>query len=220
MNRLIFIAVSLLPFRVFGAIDIQPHVLEMRQANAVVNVINHSLTTQYVTVQLYQINNPGVSPDQESLTSVGEQPQPSLFAAPAKLILGPKQSGKIVLKALKAPEKEEVYRLSVAPEKNLHISGGHGAVLGAQLSYMGLVRYLPTSLTQQWQHRCINGSVESHNTGNFRLRWHQLDIKDQKIDDFNLYPDQHRQLATDKVKGMIEDKSFNLQCNMKSNTAD
>ncbi|CRY56023.1 alpha-related fimbriae chaperone 2 [Yersinia intermedia] len=220
MNLLIFVAASLLPFLAFGAIDIQPHVLEMRQANAVVNVINHSLTTEYVTVQLYQINNPGVSPDQESLTPVGEQLQPSLFAAPAKLILGPKQSGRIVLKALKTPEKEQVYRLSVAPEKNLHISGGHGAVLGVQLSYMGLVRYLPTSLTQQWQHRCINGSVELHNSGNSRLRWHKLNVKDQKTDDFNLYPDQRRQLETDRIKGMIEDEPFNLQCNVESNTAD
>ncbi|WP_019213202.1 hypothetical protein [Yersinia massiliensis] len=220
MNLLIFVAASLLPFCAFGAIDIQPHVLEMRQANAVVNVINHSLTTEYVTVQLYQINNPGVSPDQESLTPVGEQLQPSLFAAPAKLILGPKQSGRIVLKALKTPEKEQVYRLSVAPEKNLHISGGHGAVLGVQLSYMGLVRYLPTSLKHQWKHRCINGSVELHNSGNSRLRWHKLNVKDQKIDDFNLYPDQRRQLETDRIKGMIEDEPFNLQCNVESNTAD
>ncbi|CNI35211.1 alpha-related fimbriae chaperone 2 [Yersinia massiliensis] len=220
MNLLIFVAASLLPFRAFGAIDIQPHVLEMRQANAVVNVINHSLTTEYVTVQLYQINNPGVSPDQESLTPVGEQLQPSLFAAPAKLILGPKQSGRIVLKALKAPEKEQIYRLSVAPEKNLQISGGHGAILGVQLSYMGLVRHLPISLKHQWKHRCINGSVELHNTGNSRLRWHKLNVKDQKKDDFNLYPDQRRQLETDRIKGMIEDESFNLQCNVESNTAD
>lgn len=218
MNLLLFIAASLLPFGVFGAIDIQPHVLDMRQANAVVNVINHGLTTEYVTVKLYQINNPGVSPEQESLTSVGEQPQPSIFAAPAKLILGPKQSGRIVLKALKAPEKEQVYRLSVVPEKNLQISGGHGAVLGVQLSYMRLVRYLPTFAKHQWKHRCINGSVELHNTGNSRLRWHQLDVKDQKIDDFNLYPEQRRQMATNEIKGMIEDKSFHLRCNVALNT--
>ena len=219
MNLLIFIVASLLSLSTFGAIDIQPHVLDMRQANAVVNVINRGMTTEYVTVELYQINNPGVSPEQESLTSVGEQQQPSIFAAPAKLILGPKQSGRIVLKALKAPEKEQVYRLSVAPENKLRVSGGHGAALGVQLSYMGLVRYLPTSLTHQWKHRCINGSVELHNTGNSRLRWHKLNAKNKKIDDFNLYPEQRWQLATNELKGMIEDKSFNLQCNVESNKA-
>ncbi len=212
MNLLLFIAASLLPFSAFAAIDIEPHVLEMQQANAVVNVINHSSATEYVTVQLYQINNPGVSPEQESLTSVGEQPRPSLFAAPAKLTLGPKQSGRILLKALQSPEKEQIYRLSVAPEKKLRISGGHGAVLGVQLSYMGLIRHLPTSPQQQWEHRCIRGALELQNTGNTRLQWHQLKTTDQDIDDFNLYPGQRRQLAAKAIQGMIEDKTFSLRC--------
>lgn len=212
MNLLLFIAASSLPFSAFAAIDIQPHVLEMQQANAVVNVINHSSTTEYVTVQLYQINNPGVSPEQESLTSVGEQPRPSLFAAPTKLTLGPKQSGRILLKALQPPEKEQIYRLSVVPEKKLRISGGHGAVLGVQLSYMGLIRHLPTSLQHQWEHRCISGALELQNTGNTRLQWHQLKTTDQNIDDFNLYPGQRRQLAAKDIQGMIEDKTFSLRC--------
>ncbi|CQD38391.1 hypothetical protein [Yersinia mollaretii] len=214
MNLLLFIAASLLPFSAFAAIDIQPHVLEMQQANAVVNVINHSSATEYVTVQLYQINNPGVSPEQESLTFVGEQSRPSLFAAPTKLTLGPKQSGRILLKALQSPEKEQIYRLSVVPEKNLLISGGHGAVLGVQLSYMGLIRHLPTSPQQQWEHHCIRGVLELQNTGNTRLQWHQLKTTDQDIDDFNLYPGQRRQLATKEIQGMIEDKTFSLRCSV------
>lgn len=212
MNLLLFIAASSLPFSAFAAIDIQPHVLEMQQANAVVNVINHSSATEYVTVQLYQINNPGVSPEQESLISVGEQPRPSLFAAPAKLTLGPKQSGRILLKALQTPEKEQIYRLSVVPEKKMRISGGHGAVLGVQLSYMGLIRHLPTSPQQQWEHHCIRGVLELQNTGNTRLQWHQLKTTDQDIDDFNLYPGQRRQLAAKDIQGMIGDKPFSLRC--------
>lgn len=212
MNLLLFIAASLLPLSAFAAIDIQPHVLEMQQANAVVNVINHSSMTEYVTVQLYQINNPGVSPEHESLTSVGEQSRPSLFAAPTKLTLGPKQSGRILLKALQPPEKEQIYRLSVVPEKKLRISGGHGAVLGVQLSYMGLIRHLPSSPQHQWEHRCIRGTLELQNTGNTRLRWHQLKATDQDIEDFNLYPGQRRQLAAKEIEGMIEDETFSLHC--------
>ncbi|NIL23330.1 hypothetical protein HB991_12520 [Yersinia mollaretii] len=212
MNLLLFIAASSLPFSAFASIDIQPHVLEMQQVNAVVNVINHSSATEYVTVQLYQINNPGVSPEQESLTSVGEQTRPSLFAAPAKLTLGPKQSGRILLKALQTPEKEQIYRLSVVPEKNLQISGGHGAVLGVQLSYMGLIRHLPASPQHQWDHRCIRGALELQNTGNTRLQWHQLKTTDQDIDNFNLYPGQRRQLAAKDIQGMIGDKPFSLRC--------
>ncbi|CNH97288.1 alpha-related fimbriae chaperone 2 [Yersinia thracica] len=214
MNPLLFVVTSLLSFCARAAIDIQPHVLEMQQASAVVNVINHGPTTEYITIGLFQINNPGVSPDQESLTFVGEQPQPSLFAVPAKLTLGPKQSGRILLKALQPPDKEQLYRLSVVPEKDLRISGDQGAILGVQLSYRGLVRHLPVSLQPQWTHHCVDGKVKLQNIGNIRLQWHQLKTQQGEIDNFNLYPDQHRQLTASNVQGMIEDKLFSLQCSV------
>ncbi|AJJ20049.1 alpha-related fimbriae chaperone 2 [Yersinia intermedia] len=212
MKRLLFIATSLLPLSVFSAIDIQPHVLEIEQENTVVTVTNYGLDPEYVAVQLYQLNNPGESPEQESLTSVGEQPQPALFASPAKLTLGPKQSGRIFLKALSTPDKEQVYRLAVVPVNNLQVTGGHTAVLGVQLSYMGLVRHLAASPQPQWAHRCIDGRVELQNTGNTRLQWRQLKTQEQDIEGFNLYPDQRRQLSVSDVRGMIEDKPFNLRC--------
>ncbi|WP_049610341.1 hypothetical protein [Yersinia pekkanenii] len=211
MKPLLFVATSLLPLGTLAAIDIQPHVLEIQQESTVVTVINHGSEPQYVTVQLYRLNNPGELPELESLTPVGEQPQPTLFAAPAKLTLGPKQSGKIFLKALSTPDKEQVYRLAVTPVHNRNVNG-NGAVLGVQLSYMGLVRHLPDALQPQWSHRCINGAVELHNTGNIRLQWHQLAAQGQIINDFNLYPDQHRQLAARHINGMVEDKTFNLRC--------
>ena len=213
MKLLLFVVASLLPLSAIATIDIQPHVLEMQQANAVVNVINHSSMTEYIRVQLYQINNPGVPPDQESLISVGEQSQPSLFAMPSKLTLGPNQSGRILLKALQSPDKEQVYRLSVVPEKNLRVSGGQGAVVGVQLSYMGLVRHLPDSPHHLWTHHCIDGKLKLQNTGNTRLHWHQLKTpQGERIDDFNLYPEQQRQLTVSNLQGMVEDKLFNLQC--------
>ncbi|QHB30959.1 hypothetical protein F0T03_01210 [Yersinia canariae] len=212
MKPLRLIAASLLPMNVFAAIDIQPHVLEIQQSNAVVNVINQGTKTQYIRVQLFQVNNPGESPEQESLTPIGEQLQPMLFAAPAKLTLGPSQSARIIIKALRSPDKEQVYRLSVAPENTLKVAGGPGAVVGVQLSYMGLVRHLPASSQQQWVHHCINGKLTLENTGNTRLQWHKLKTLLGEIDDFNLYPNQRRQLSVSNVQGMIEDKFVNLQC--------
>lgn len=212
MKPLLLIAASLWPLNVFASIDIQPHVLEMQQSNAVVNVINRGTNTQYIRVQLSQLNNPGVSPKQESLTSVGEQPHPMLFAAPAKLTLGPNQSARIIIKALQTPDKEQVYRLSVAPENTLKVSGGKGAIVGVQLSYMGLVRHLPTSPRPQWAHHCIGGKLALENTGNIRLHWRQLKTQLGGIDDFNLYPEQLRQLPISNIQGMIEDKFFSLQC--------
>ncbi|CNI23696.1 alpha-related fimbriae chaperone 2 [Yersinia aldovae] len=211
MKRLLFIVASVLSLSTFGAIDIQPHVLEIQQDNAVVTVTNHGSDPEYISVQLYRLNNPGEPPERESLTSVGEQSQPALFAAPAKLTLGPKQSGKIFLKTLRTPDKEQVYRLAVIPVNSRSISG-NGVVLGVQLSYMGLVRHLPALQQYQWIHRCIAGKVELHNTGNTRLQWYQLKTQGQVIEDFNLYPDQQRQLAVSHIQGMVEDKVFNLRC--------
>jgi hypothetical protein len=212
MKHLRFIAISMLPLNASAVIDIQPHVLEIQQTSAVVNVINQGPGTEYITVQLYRLNNPGESPEHESLTPVGELPQPLLFAAPSKLTLGPKQGGKIHLKTLGVPDKEQVYRLAVIPENNLKVTGSHGAILGVQLSYMGLVRHLPASPQHHWAHRCINGALELQNIGNTRLQWSQLKTTGRDIDDFNLYPDQRRQLATNDVQGMIEGKTFSLQC--------
>lgn len=212
MKPLLFVAASWLPLNAFAAIDIQPHVLEIQQASAVVNVINHSSVTEYITVQLYQINNPGVPPDQESLISVGEQLQPSLFAVPSKLTLGPKQSGRILLKALQAPDKEQIYRLSVMPEKNLQVGGGYGGVVAVQLSYMGLVRHLPASSYPQWAHHCVDGKLKLQNIGNIRLHWQQLKTQQGEIENFNLYPEKYRQLTVSNLQGIVEDKFFSLQC--------
>lgn len=108
MKNLVFAAISLLPLSAAGVIDIQPQVVELQQVNTVVTVINHGMTAEYITVQLYRLNNPGVASELESLTPVGYQQQPLLFATPLKLTLGPRQSGKIFLHALGAPEQEQV----------------------------------------------------------------------------------------------------------------
>ncbi|HDL6627112.1 TPA: hypothetical protein PXJ32_003856 [Yersinia enterocolitica] len=211
MKPLLFIVASALPLAALAVIDIQPHVQEVQQESAVVTVTNHGAEAEYVTVQLYKLNNPGEPPEQELLTPVGEQLQPALFAAPAKMTLGPKQSGKILLKVLSTPDKEQVYRLAVIPVNSRKVTG-NGVVLGVQLSYMGLIRHLPASQQYQWSHRCINGAVELHNTGNTRLQWYQLEARGHVIDDFNLYPGKQRQLAVSEVKGMVEDKIFHLRC--------
>ncbi|BFI68209.1 hypothetical protein okayama3_37940 [Yersinia pseudotuberculosis] len=212
MKNLVFAAISLLPLSAAGVIDIQPQVVELQQANTVVTVINHGMTAEYITVQLYRLNNPGVAPELESLTPVGYQQQPLLFATPLKLTLGPRQSGKIFLHALGAPEQEQVYRLAVVPGNHLKISGNNTAVVGVQISYMGLIRHLPASIQHQWTHRCIAGKPELHNTGNTRLYWHQLQAQGQMIDDFTLYPGQHRQLAFNELQGKVEDQAVSLQC--------
>ncbi|WP_227731867.1 fimbrial biogenesis chaperone [Yersinia proxima] len=211
MKPLLFVVTSFIPLAAFAVIDIQPHVQKVQLESAVVTVTNHGTESEYITVQLYKLNNPGELPEQELLTPVGEQVQPELFAAPAKMTLGPKQSGKILLKALSTPDKEQVYRLAVRPLNNRNVRG-NGAVLGVQLSYMGLIRHLPASQQLQWTQRCLNDTLVLHNTGNTRLQWYQLETQGRVINDFNLYPGQQRQLVVSNLKGIVEDKAVSLRC--------
>lgn len=55
MKNLVFAAISLLPLSAAGVIDIQPQVVELQQVNTVVTVINHGMTAEYITVQLYRL---------------------------------------------------------------------------------------------------------------------------------------------------------------------
>ncbi|ARZ02615.1 hypothetical protein [Yersinia ruckeri] len=197
-----------LPFQAISAIDMRPHIAVIDNSESYVEIINTGEQTEYVAIALYRLNNPGVPPDQESLTPLGITVQPLLFAAPMKLALGVNQRSRIALKARGAPEQEQVYRLSVMPQRNLTASGEKGAVIGVQIAYMGLVRHLPKKPAPQWHHSCEIEGILLYNKGNIRLSWRNLQV----IDDFNLYPNQQRQLGVHKITGNVEGAPVNLSC--------
>ncbi|MDN0089367.1 hypothetical protein QVN42_18640 [Yersinia nurmii] len=197
-----------LPFETISAIDLRPHIVKVEAEETHIEVINTGENTQYVAIELYRLNNPGVPPEQESLTPLGTIAQPLLFAAPMKLTLGANQSGKITLKALGQPNKEQVYRLSIMPKQILKTQGESGSVIGVQIAYMGLIRHLPQKPESRWQHRCDAEGVTLYNRGNIRQRWRNLSPNI----DFNLYPNQQRQLKGREVTAIVDGQSVTLPC--------
>ncbi|ASV33704.1 hypothetical protein GWK90_00485 [Candidatus Hamiltonella defensa] len=204
-----------------AVIELQPHILEIKNELSFFEVINKSPHVEYVLVELYYLNNPGVL--EESLTPIGLINSPLLYAAPLKFTLGPQQVGKIYLKTLKTPEKEQLYRLAVIPKTSMKLrSSEMNAVLSVKLSYMGLIRHLPKKIKPDWKHRCTTNGVELKNTGNIRLSWTDIQNGNQKVrlNNIHLYPDQiHFISASDQknisLKGKVNHENFYLFCKNK-----
>ncbi|MCO7509291.1 hypothetical protein NJH77_08505 [Serratia fonticola] len=193
-------------------IDIRPKIVEMKGKEAVVNVINTGDKSEFVEIGLFELINPGVPPEQEQLIPLGSIKTPYLYAAPFKLSLGPRQEKRVHLKALKQPDQEKVYRLSVIPQQKLSISGTRGNVMVVNLGYMGLVRQLPTNPTTAWQHYCGSKGIELAATGNVRVEFSELTLDGKDVDSFNVYPGTPRHMAGKTLRGKAQDKTFTLHC--------
>jgi hypothetical protein len=206
-------ALCALPWSMAQAlIDIRPKIVEMKGEEAVVNVINTGDKPEFVEIGLFELVNPGVPPEQEQRIPLGSIKMPYLYAAPFKLSLGPRQEKRVHLKALKQPDQEKVYRLSVIPQQKLSISGTRGNVMVVNLGYMGLVRQLPANPTAAWQHRCGSQGIELAATGNVRIEFSELMQDGKAVDSFNVYPGTPRHMPGKTLRGKAQDKTFTLQC--------
>lgn len=193
-------------------IDIQPKVAQMHGESLPISVINTGDTPEFVEIKLYLVGNPGVPPDQEQLTPLGIVKDPYLYAAPFKLSLGPRQQKQVQLTALKQPEKEMVYRLSVMPQQQARISGTQSNVMLMGLGYMGLVRQLPAIQTATWRYQCTAEGLQLEATGSVRVEFTDLRQHGAPSDDFNVYPGTPRQITGKALSGKAQDKDFTLQC--------
>ena len=193
-------------------IDIRPKVVEMKGEEAVVSVINTGDKSEFVEIGLFELVNPGVPPEQEQLIPLGSIKTPYLYAAPFKLSLGPRQEKRVHLKALKQPDQEKVYRLSVIPQQKLNVSGTRGNVVVANLGYMGLVRQLPANHIATWQHHCGSEGMQLEATGSVRVEFSELTQGGKVVESFNVYPGTPRHMAGKILRGKAQDKTFTLQC--------
>ncbi|NCG51960.1 hypothetical protein [Serratia fonticola] len=193
-------------------IDIQPKVAQMRGESLPISVINTGDTPEFVEIKLYLVANPGVPPNQEQLTPLGIVKDPYLYAAPFRLSLGPRQQKQIELTALKQPEKEMVYRLSVMPQQQARINGTQSNVMLMGLGYMGLVRQLPAVQTATWRHQCAADGLLLEATGTVRVEFTNLRQHGEPSDDFNVYPGTPRQIAGKTLSGKAQGNDFTLQC--------
>lgn len=193
-------------------IDISPKVVVMQDEQTVVRVTNTGDTPQFVNIQLSQITNPGVAPEDEQTIPSGLIKEPYLYATPFKLSLGPRQEKQVQLKTLKKPEKEKVYRLSVIPQQKANISGTQDNVMLVNLGFNGLVRQLPVKQVATWQHRCEATGIQLEATGTVRVEFSELKQNGSSVDDLNVYPGTPRRIMAQSLSGKAEDKPFSLQC--------
>lgn len=193
-------------------IDISPKVLEVNDEQAVVNVINTGDKPEFVNITLYQVTNPGVPSQEEQTIPLGLIKDPSLYATPFKLSLGPRQQKQVQLKVLKETGQEKVYRLAVIPEQKASISGTQNNVMLVGLGYMGLVRQLPKIQTAAWSHSCGVQGIMLKATGTVRTAFSELKQDGKEIGDFNLYPGSPRTVAAKVLNGQVEGKPFSVKC--------
>ena len=193
-------------------IDINPKVVEMKDEQSVVRVINTGNTPEFVEIKLSLVGNPGVPPEEEQRTPLGLIKEPTLYAAPFKLSLGPRQEKIVQLHALRQPQTEQVFRLSVIPQQQVNLSGFHNNVILVSLGYNGLVRQLPAKHSATWGHRCQESQVRLEATGSVRVEFTELLQDSQSVEDFNVYPGTPRVIQAKRLSGKVESSAFDVKC--------
>nr|WP_175813002.1 hypothetical protein [Burkholderia contaminans] len=174
----------------FSAIDLIPKDVVVHDKAAAVRIINNGNRSEYVSISLSRLLNPGVALEDEKREPVGEAAQPALFAAPFRLSLAPGQSKTITLKPLRAVESETVYRLDVKPVLKV-LPGGQKKTSGTivvNLSFSGLVRQLPAKESASLSVTCDASGARLSATGTVRYAVEGVKVDGRELDTFNVYP--------------------------------
>lgn len=223
-KRLFAWALSLFTISCLAQADGQLMVMPARttvegQQTRTVQVSNLGDKPLYLKVDLVHIDNPGES--QEHKTAIGNIALPEMMASPGKLTLGPGQRRDISLVALKAPAKENVYRLYIVPVSSIKVLGSEDqnritAPLTFGVAYGVVVHHLPPTgaQTQGWTHQCTAGGLQLMVTGNINSRFHDLEAipagsmsREEKV-----FPGTPRVFPVKSVKGNADGQPFNVRC--------
>lgn len=185
------VALLLASYPAWAVIDLMPKMVEVQPGEPTsVTIVNQSDHTEFVTVALSRLLNPGVPYEDEKLESVGMSRNPLLYAYPFKLSLAPGQSKKITLKPLAPVQQEAVYRLDVKPATALkgqvreQIAGG----VAVNLSFSALVRQLPEKQTSAIRTTCTTDGMTLSASGSVRYKVEALTVDGVRREEFNVYP--------------------------------
>lgn len=173
----------------------------------------------YLKVDLVRIDNPGETPERK--TTIGDITLPEMMANPAKLTLGPGQKRDLNLVALKAPDKETLYRLYIVPVSSIKVVGDESkdkvtAPLTFGVAYGVVVHHLPPvgAQTRNWAHQCVSGGVQLTATGNMHTLFNQLQVTptgrmpvEQKV-----FPGTPRVFPVTHLKGHADGQPFDVSC--------
>lgn len=171
-------------------IDVAPKLAVVQGKPASVQIVNQGDRTEYVSIALSRLLNPGVAIEQERLEPVAQMEQPALYVYPFKLSLGPGQSKAITLKPLADVQQEQVYRLDIKPVVNQLDRGGAGTSgnVVVALAFSTLVRLLPQSETSTLSLRCEPDGARLAASGNVRYQVKDAVADGRSVDAFHVYP--------------------------------
>lgn len=221
VNRLTFNARSFfwgwviwgLSMHAWAFIDVTPKFVDIEASSLSVVVSNKGDVPEYVQVELSRIENPGVSPDEERLVPIGLMSKPDMYASPFKLTLGPRQEKNITIQVLHQPLIEQVYRLSVMPQRNIALKNSHSPVVNVGLGYLVLIRQQPEKKDKSWTYQCLDNGIMVTATGTVHLLFSELKLDVQTVDNFNLYPGTPRLMQGKLLVGFADGKAMHVMCN-------
>ncbi|RQR66977.1 hypothetical protein DIE19_03130 [Burkholderia sp. Bp9126] len=199
-----------------GAIDLLPKELVVHDKAVPVRIVNNGDRAEYVSISLSRLLNPGVPLDDEKLEPVGDAAQPTLYAFPFRVSLGPGQSKIVTVKPVRPVESETVYRLNVEPVVKV-LGDTRKETAGnivVNLAFSGLVRQLPASERSSLAVTCDAHGARVTATGNVRVAVKGAHADGQPLDDFNVYP-----AVPLPVKGRVVTIPGHPACNGDSNPA-
>ena len=187
---LLCLAGSFTSQRADATIDISPKEVQIRNAPLSVHIINSGDRTEYVSISLRLLKNPGVRIEEETLEAVADIAQPALYAFPFQVTLAPGQSKKIVLKPVRAVDAETVYRLDIKPVIRPRTEDGTEKFKGViiNLSFSALVRQLPPTETDTLKVVCVSDGAELIASGTVRHSITSLHVDGKSESGFNIYP--------------------------------
>lgn len=188
--RAVFAATLAIPVSASAVIDMLPKEATVEQKSQSVTLVNDGDHTEYVSISLSRLLNPGVPLDEERLEPVGDETKPSLYAYPFRMSLAPGQTKTITLKPLRAVDTETVYRLDVQPVIKLLGSERRSASANVvvSLGFSGLVRQLPSKVREGLDVVCDGAGTRLTATGTVRYRVEGAKADGRAVDAFNVYP--------------------------------
>ncbi|HEM8293722.1 TPA: hypothetical protein U2M59_003033 [Providencia stuartii] len=198
----------------YAFIDVNPKFVEIENSSLSINIENRGDNPEFVKIELFQIENPGVPPNEEKLTSVGFIVNPYLYATPFKLSLQPRQVKKVEIKVLHQPQKELVYRLSVMPQREIDVkeNNNNNNIMNVGFGYLILIRQIPFNKKNSWNYYCINNGIKIEATGTVRVMFSDVKVDTRSEDNFNIYPEIPRFIEGKHIVGLIDDKEVNIKC--------
>ncbi|EKT61998.1 hypothetical protein [Providencia burhodogranariea] len=182
-----------------------------------ITVKNTGDAPMYINISLHKIENPGVTPEKK--IPISALADPMIIASPTKVSLGAGQSRSIKLTALKAPLKEQAYRLYVIPVSSFSVTDSDAdkrisAPTVVSVGYGVLVRALPSgSLTSELVYECQSEGIRLSNTGNSRADLSNISFGVGKmLDRIGIYPSTPVIIPHKSLTAKFKGEDYSISC--------